>query len=227
MMKKSRLSLIACSALALGACAGGPFNGAQHAQTVAQMHPISVDSQVVTLTIDADLSTVDLSDTDRARLRAFAASYSNNGHGPLTITAPSGGAGDFDGQEAASDIRKELNKAGIPWSSLTGATYRTSADTQGGQLVLSFTRYVATASECGIWSGVKESDYRNLRTPNFGCATMNNIAAMIGDPRELVEPSAQGERDAELASRAYRLYQEGRITASEVDGNIQPDAAGQ
>lgn len=224
-MTYSRFALIACSAVALSACAGGPFNGAQHAETVAQMHPISVDSQVVTLTIDADPSTVDLSDMDKARLRAFVAAYMNNGHGPLTITAPSGGADDFDGQEAASDIRKALNNAGVPWSSLTGATYRTSGATAGGQLVLSFTRYVATASECGVWSGLKERDFRNLRTPNFGCATMNNIAAMLGDPRDLVEPTAQGERDAEFATRAVGLYRSGDLTASEVDGNIQPDAA--
>ena len=226
MMNQSKLALIACSALALAACAGGPFNGAQHAETVAQMHPISVDSQVVTLTIDADPSTVDLSDIDRARLRAFVVAYMNNGHGPLTITAPSGGSDDFDGQEAASDIRKALNEAGIPWSSLTGATYRASAGTEGGRLVLSFTRYVATPSECGVWSGVKERDFRNLRTPNFGCATMNNIAAMIGDPRDLVEPAAQDTRDAETVSRAIRLYREGQNTASEVDGNIQPQTGG-
>ncbi len=216
---------IALCALALAACTGGPFNGPEHAETVATMHPISVDSQVVTLTIDADPSTTDLSDTDRARLRAFVASYMNNGHGPLTITAPSGGAGDFDGQEAASDIRKALHDAGAPWSSLTGATYRTGAQT--GQLVMSFTRYVATPSECGVWKGLKERDYRNLRTPNFGCATMNNIAAMVGDPRDLVAPAAEDERDAALAARGVRLYREGEVTASQVDGNIQPNAAGQ
>lgn len=225
MMKNYKLAFIACSSLALTACAGGPFNGAQHAETVSQMHPISVDSQVVTLTIDSDPSTVDLSDLDRARLRAFVGAYMNNGHGPLTITAPSGSDNDFDGQEAASDIRKALNEAGIPWGALTGATYRTGGPAENNQLVLSFTRYVATPSECGVWAGVKERDFRNLRSPNFGCAVMNNIAATIGDPRDLVEPTAVSDRDAEFASRAIQLYREGQVTSSEIDGAIQPEAS--
>lgn len=224
-MKNFKLAFIACSSVLVTACAGGPFNGAEHAGTVADAHPITVDSQVVTLTIDADPSTVDISDVDRARLRAFVSAYLNNGHGPLTITAPSGGSHDFDGQEAASDIRKALNEAGVPWSSLTGATYRTGGSAEGDQLVLSFTRYVATASECGVWSGLKESDYRNLRSPNFGCSVMNNIAAMVGDPRDLVEPSDPADRDGTFATLAVERYRRGEITASEIDANITPEAS--
>lgn len=225
MMKQFKFAVIACSSLALTACAGGPFNGAQHAETVAEMHPISIDSQVVTLTLDSDPSTTDLSGLDRARLRAFAGSYMNNGHGPLSITAPSGSGQDFDGQEAASDIRKALHEAGVPWGSLTGATYRTGGSGEGNQLVLSFTRYVATPSECGVWAGIKERDFRNLRSPNFGCAVMNNIAATVGDPRDLVESAALTDRDAEFASRAVELYRDGQITSSQIDGAIQPEAS--
>ena len=187
-LKSAVLSLTALTAVG---CAGGPFNGAQHAVTVAEAHPISVDSQVVTLTLENDLSTSDLSNVDNARLRAFANAYMRDGHGPLTVTAPSGTSADFDGQETAADIRNALHNAGVPWAAISGATYRTgNADSQ---LILSYTHYVATASECGIWKGLRGRDYRNLRTPNFGCATQNNIAAMLADPHDLIAP-ASGKR---------------------------------
>jgi len=215
---KAKYAFLSVAALLAASCASGPFNGPQHAMTVAEEHPISVDSQVVTLTIDNDLTTTDLSSVDTARLRAFADAYMRDGHGPLTVTAPSGASSDFDGQETAADIRGALHEAGVPWSALAGATYRTGAD--GTQLILSYTHYVATPSECGIWKGLKGRDYRNLRTPNFGCATQNNIAAVLADPHDLVAPTAMTPRDAAASARAFDAYRAGEVTSSETDGQI-------
>lgn len=211
--------LLSTVALLAASCAG-PFNGPQHALTIQEEHPISVDSQTVTLTIDADQTASDISDMDRARLRAFADAYMIDGHGPLTITAPSGSGGDFDAHEAAADIRKALHDAGVPWSMIAGATYRTGAAAGSEQLIISYTHYVATPSECGLWSGIRARDYRNLRSPNMGCATMNNYAAMIADPHDLIEPADISPRDGEAVVRSIELYREGVVTASEVDTNI-------
>lgn len=221
--KLSKTALLSASALVVVSCAS-PFNGAQHAMTVAEEHPISVDSQVVTLTIDVNPETMDLSGVDKARLRAFADSYLTNGHGPLTVTAPSGTTTDFEGQEKASDIRKALYAAGVPWSAINGATYRTGGSPDGDQLIVSYTHYVATASECGIWKGMRARDYRNMRSPNFGCATQNNIAAVVADPHDLIEPAAISPRDGAAAVRAIELYRAGEDTSSEV-GDIEPQIA--
>ncbi len=221
-----KYALLSMVAILASACSS-VFNGPQHALTVAEEHPISVDSQVVTLTIDADETTTDISDVDKARLRAFADAYLRNGHGPLTITAPSGSAQDFDGQEMASDIRKALHEAGVPWSALSGATYRTGGNENGNQLIASYTHYVATPSECGVWSGNAERQYRNLRSANYGCATMNNIAAMLSDPHDLVAPAGVSPRDASVAVRAFEAYREGEIKASEIDADIDTQVSGQ
>lgn len=222
-----KIALLSAAALAASGCAGGPFNGAQHAQTIAETHPISVDSQVVTLTIRADATTSDLSTLDKARLRAFTDSYLTNGHGPLTVTGPSGAGNDLDGHEASADIRKALNDAGVPWSAIHGATYRAGAGA-GEDIIISFTRYVASASPCGDWSGTHMRDFRNLRTPNMGCATMNNLAAMVADPHDLIAPSQTDPRDGQAVVRAVGLYRAGENTASAIDNNINAETgAGQ
>ena len=219
----SKFALLSSTALLVAAC-GSVFNGPQHALTVAEEHPISVDSQVVTLTIDVDPTTSDLSDVDRARLRAMADAYLRNGHGPLTVTAPSGTGDDFDGQELAADVRQTLSDAGVPWSAISGATYRTGA---GDQLIVSYTHYVATASECGVWSGIRARDYRNLRSPNYGCATQNNIAASLADPHDLIAPAAISPRDATASTRAFDQYRQGKVTASETDTEISAELSEQ
>ncbi|MBL4620393.1 MAG: CpaD family pilus assembly protein [Marinicaulis sp.] len=222
----TKRTLLSIASLVVASCAGGPFNGPEHAMTVAETHPISVDSQVVTLTIDVDVTATDLSDTDHARLRAFADAYMRDGHGPLSITAPSGTAADFEGHEAAADIRAALNGAGVPWSALAGATYRTGGAAGGDQLILSYTHYVATASKCGVWSGIKGRDYRNLRTPNFGCATQNNIAAMLADPHDLIGPAPFAPGDAETTVRAFEAFRKGDVTAADIDTTINAQASG-
>lgn len=219
----SKIAVVSGIALMSAACSS-VFNNEEHSLTVAEAHPISVDSQVVTLTIGADATTSDISNVDKARLRAFADAYLTNGHGPLTITAPSG-AGDADGHEAAADIRQALNDAGVPWERLSGATYRTGGDA-GDQLIVSYTHYVATPSECGIWTGITKTNYRNLKSPNFGCATQNNIAAMLADPHDLIAPAAIAPRDATASARALDAYRTGSSTSSEGE-DIVTGASGQ
>jgi len=218
----SKFALLSSTLLA-ASCAS-VFNGPQHAMTVAEEHPIAVDSQVVTLTLNVDPTVSELSEIDKARLRAFANAYLTTGHGPLAITAPSGTLKDFEGQELAADIRKTLHDAGISWTSLAGATYRTGGNANGDALIVSYTRYVATPSECGVWKGLRARDYRNLRSPNFGCAMQNNIAALVADPHDLIEPAAMAPRDAMASSRAISDYQLGEDTTSET-GDIEPQIA--
>lgn len=220
-----KIALLSAASLSVAACSGGPFNGQQHSMSIAESHPISVDSQVVTLTVNADAMASDLSNLDKSRIKAFAASYMNNGHGPLTVTAPSGAGNDRDDHEAAADIRKVLNDVGVPWSAIHGATYRTG-EAKNNEIILSFTRYVATASPCGVWSGMMEREYRNLRTPNMGCATMNNYAAMVADPHDLIAPAETTPRDGESVVRSMQLYRDGKVTASAVDQNIDAQTSG-
>ncbi|MGE0408823.1 MAG: CpaD family pilus assembly protein [Amphiplicatus sp.] len=214
--------MAAASALAAG-CAGA-WNGEQQSLSVAEEHPISVDSQVVTMTIGLDSKTSELSAIDKARLRAFADAYINNGHGTLTVSAPSGAGSDRQGEERAAAARHYLNEVGVDWSQITGATYRV-ADDKRRELVLSYTHYVATPPSCGIWTGMRSRDYANLRSPNFGCSMQNNIAALVADPHDLIEPADQTSADAQSRIRVIRAYRAGEKTSSATDQNIQTQIA--
>lgn len=217
-----RLTTAAAAAALAGGCAGA-WNGADEAISIAEEHPITVDSQTVTLTLDVDDG--GLSAMDQARVRAFADAYLTGGHGPLSVTSPAG-AGSTKAGDAAADARKALNDAGVPWEDMNGTSY---IATEGGsrQVVLSYTRYVATASDCGIWQGETARGYANLRSANFGCATQNNLAAMVADPRDLVEPADETAADAPARIRGVNLYREGAKTASETDTTIKTQVSSQ
>ncbi|MEK7264917.1 MAG: CpaD family pilus assembly lipoprotein, partial [Pseudomonadota bacterium] len=143
MMTVTKKLLLAAAAVSSVGCAS-QFNGQEQALSVAEQHPISVDSQTVTMTM-APVGN-DMSSLDRSRLRAFADSYMRNGHGALTVTAPADGG--------VTGMRDALNGFGVPLSSIVEADYRGGGSS--GDVILSYTHYVATPSACGIWEGVRE-----------------------------------------------------------------------
>lgn len=205
-------------ALLSGIAAGcaSSFNGQNEALSIAEEHPISVDSQVVTLTID----NASVTDIDRARIKAFSYAYLNNGHGPITMTTPA--RNDTATSEKSAAIRDALSASGLDVNTISTVNYVPNAATSG-DVILSYTHYVATPSACGVWSGLRERDYQNRRSPNFGCATRNNLAAMIGDPRELTVPADQTAPDAVLRIRGVEAFRAGEVTSSERDDLIQAD----
>ncbi len=216
---------LGAAAMALAAGCAGSFNGAEQALTVAQAHPIAVDSQVVSLTIADDVGADELSQVDKARLTAFADAYLRDGHGPLTVTAPSGGEARGE-QEVAADIRRHLHMSGVSYERMAGATYRAGGG-GGRDIILTYTQYVATPSACGIWDGLAEAERRNVRSPNFGCAAMNNLAAMVADPRDLVSPPAMTSPDPEIRIRGVNAFRQGEDTSSQVNNEINQRIANQ
>lgn len=219
----NRIAAIAVSlglALLLGACSTLSNDGSD-ARTVAQEHPIAVDTQVVTLTIPVENAAAGLSTTDRARVRAFAQSYLRNGHGPVSVTAPTGSRNDLSASDAAIDARAVLDETGVDTADIESAAYR--SDEEKRDLVLSYTRYVATPPVCGDWSSTRVRDFKNLSSPNYGCATQNNLAAMIADPRDLTQPADETPADANARTRMIGAYRRGEKTATETDAEIKAE----
>ena len=208
---------------ALASACGGMANGPDVALTVQEEHPISVDSQTVTLTLTTS-NDGSLSRIDQARLNAFADAYLSKGHGPVAITTPSGGLTSGAAASMASKAEDALYKAGVDRASMRRTSY--AASTNGGdEVIISYTHYVATPSACGVWEGMRERDYKNLRSPNFGCAAQSNLAAMIVDPRDLVAPATMTAPDAAIRIRGVRAFRQGEITATQKDSEIKTQVA--
>ncbi len=48
----------------------------------------------------------------------------------------------------------------------------------------------AYTQQCGYWPTDTGSNFRNAPYPNFGCATQNNLAAMLAKPNDVNKPRA-------------------------------------
>ena len=104
-----------------------------------------------------------------------------------------------------------------------------NADT-GDDVRLSYIRYQAHAEACGDWSVNLASTSANQRSPNFGCATQHNLAAMVADPRDLVSPKPLDPNDAQRRLTVLEKYRKGETTvatkAAEQSGSISQVGGG-
>ncbi len=183
------------------------YNDANDALTTAERHPITVDQQTVTLEIPVDQTLSGLSRGSLAELDAFLTEYRTRGHGPMTVTAPSGGPSDRDAQEAAANIRQALNAFGLAYSEMQGATYRRGAGNDG--VIVSFTRYAASGPVCGVFSGEVKARLKSVRAPNFGCADQANLAAMVADPADLARMQPNAPSNGSQAATAVQFLHSG------------------
>ena len=200
--------------LSLAACGG--FNGIEEAHFSAQRtHPIAVDTDIASMLMEVPRDKIMLSVADKAAVQAFAAAYKQRGHGPLTISAPSGSPNEEAAISIVAGLRAALDEVGVTGPSVGYAPYRASGANDKAPIVPSYRRYVANASECGNWTVDYAFNPRNVTSPNFGCATQNNFAAMVADPADLLGPRDMTPADAQRRGEVLERYRRGDITATE------------
>lgn len=200
-------------ALALAGCGG--FNGAEQAYDgPSQSHPITVTADTQTLNVSAPRAKDGLTDAERKEVANFADAYKAYGHGPLAVATPSGSSNTTSAMNVLVEVRDVLNEKGVPTDKISYAPYQASSADSEAPLILSFRRYVAKASPCGDWSTNYADDPSNGVPPNFGCASQNNLAAMIADPADLVTPRTMTPADAQRRAVVFGKYRNGDITAT-------------
>lgn len=206
---------LALGALAfLAACNTTP-NTELDTMEVAQIHPITVDRYVERLDIPVAPSSVALLRAERERVAGFAKVFQEKGYGELSILTPSGTPNATAGLSAVAEISQILRKNGLAASGFRIIPYRPEVDDPNPPVMLTFARAVATGPECGNFTRDFAHAPRNRNTPNFGCATQRNLAAMISDPRDLIEPRPLEPADMNRRQTVFESYRQGETTTVE------------
>ena len=217
-MTHSNSFLRGCAALAglvLAACAFTP-NGPADGLSVEQRFPITVEPHMEALRLPFNAARGGLDQAGSADLERFARDYLDNGSGTLAI------AGSRRNPNAPGTIADRLVALGVPRDRIMVGN-PDNADASD-DVRLSYIRYQAHAEDCGDWSANLGYTSANKISPNFGCATQHNLAAMVADPRDLVSPKPIDPNDAQRRLTVLEKYRKGETTvttkAAEQSGSI-------
>jgi pilus assembly protein CpaD len=112
------------------------------------------------------------------------------------------------------EIHSIFAASGVPRNAVYVRNYRPAAESLAS-IKLNYSKLTATAGPCGLWPqdlGPQAGSGYDRNEPywNLGCAQQRNLAAMVDNPADLVQP--RGEAPAYSARRSvaidkYRLGQ--------------------
>lgn len=214
MIRISPLLALALTGVAATACTSPPLsNGPRDRYDVEQKYPIVVEPQVVTLAVQTDGDLASLARGEDQRVAAFAQRWKARGQGLLNVAT----ANDGSNGAAVAHLKKVLAASGVDKKSVQFTSYPPASGEGHSPITISFVAYAANASECGQdWSTNLAFEPRNTPWPEFGCSTQHNIAAIIADPRDLIEPRTSDPADAQRRSVVItEKYQNGLRTHTE------------
>lgn len=211
----SSLLLGLSAAASLGACASMPEPTDPAVASAADRHHVTVQQTGARLEIDVDANTGALSHKARTDIEAFAGGYLRYGHGAMIMSTPSGATNADAAAQVAQQARMALQESGVTYNAVAGSTYDASGQPEA-PIVLTFTRFEAQAPECApLWEQDLAHQSTNQPWASFGCATQTNIAAMLEDPHDLLQPRAMDPRDSNRRDTVVTAYRAGEPTAAE------------
>ncbi len=207
--KKSALISATLAAIVLGACS----TPTPSLPPTDLRNPIQVAESIERLELYARPNGLELSARDKLAVAQFLDGYRNGGDGPLYMNKPAGAQGGIGTRQAEAVIRGLMAEGGINPMALQSGQYQ-SPPNAPAPVVVSYRTLKAIPQKCGRLGSLSDT-YNNQPYDNFGCFQSANIAAMISDPRQLLEPYTQGNPNAQRRQVVYDKYIKGELSASE------------
>jgi len=201
----------------LGACNEATLAGqGPISDDPAIRHPIVVGKGLATLDILPGGGPGGLTDRQLADVQSFALEWRARGRGPLVLQVPQGGADSSKTRAALPTVRAALAGAGVPSRSIRQSRYVAEGPEHLAPLRLAFPVIEARVPHpCGEWpddGGGTGQVNENLAYENFGCASQQNLAAMVDDPEDFIRPRPETPADAARRATVMGKYRKGEST---------------
>ncbi len=187
-----------------------------------ERHPITLKEGVRTVEIFLGRNRGGLTAAQRADVLAFAHQWRREATGGIVIEVPWGGPTDRAASDSMREIHSMFAASGVPQRAVYVRRYKPIRNALAS-IRINYSKLVAQAGPCGKWPddlgpAAGKPYLENREYWNFGCATQQNLAAMIDNPSDLVEPRV--EQPAYEPRRAVVLdhYRKGTASAGSYTG---------
>ncbi len=191
---RAALRLVALGGLAL--TLAGCYQHAEmrdsYPYDVRQRHPISLREGRETVEVFLGRYRGGLTPSQRADVLSFAQTWKHDATSGIIIDVPSNKATARSASDSLRQIYSIFAASGIPRNAVYARHYRVEGTTLAS-IKLNYAKMVADAGPCGQWPkdigpGSGKQYMSNHPYWNFGCSTQHNIAAMVANPADLVQP---------------------------------------
>jgi len=217
-----RLLLASGVATSLTGCYRTDVAQVEYPVDYRQRHPIVVREGEAGVEVLIGRNRGGLTPSQRADILAFAQDWRHKAGSGIIIEIPRGGPTDRAATESMREIQSIFAAVGVPSSAIYSRHYRPTRSALGS-IKLSYSKLVAEAEPCGEWPAdlgpsIKSDDFENWPYWNLGCANQRNLASMIDNPADLIQP--RGETPPYSARRSIALdrYRKGENPSGTYNG---------
>jgi pilus assembly protein CpaD len=212
---------LAAVAAALGGCWTSPeVVTASVPNDYRQRHPIAVKEGNHSIVVFVGAGRGGLSPPQRADVAGFGQSWVKEATGGVIVDVPVNTPNARAAASAAREIRNTLAAAGVPSSAIRINHYSPDDPERFATVRLSYPKISAVAGPCGMWPAdlgpsIDNPGYNeNKQYYNFGCATQRNLASMIDEPSDLVQPRAETPAYTTRRTTSFEKYRKGTSTST-------------
>ena len=207
---------------ALCACSntGGEIVTASVPDDYRQRHPIAIQEGERSVVIFVGHARGGLSASQRTDVIGLAQTWVREGTGAIVAEVPVDTPNARAAAASFREVQALLAAGGVPPRGITLHHYHPDDPRTFATIRLSYPRIAAVAGPCGLWpenlgpSITNPSFSENKPYYNFGCATQRNMAAMIDNPADLVQPRSETPPYTMRRSEAFERYRKGTTTTT-------------
>jgi pilus assembly protein CpaD len=212
--------------------------GCQHTQDVAEVpppndyrlrHPIAIREGARTVELFIGSTRGTLTPAQRADIANFAQQWRREGTGGIIVGLPVGTPNARAARDTIPEIQSLLVASGVDPQAIRVQSERLADPARFGTVRLIYPKMVATAGPCGLWPedlgpAPGRTYFENRQYHNFGCSYQRNLAAMVENPADLVQPRGETPIYAARRSAVLDKYRKGESPATQYpnanDGKI-------
>jgi pilus assembly protein CpaD len=184
-----------------------------------QRHPITMTEANHTLEVFVGTSRGELNATQRAEVAQFAHSWRREATGGVAIELPVGASNEHAAADSVRTIRSILAAASVPPDGIVVRGYPAPGPNIA-PIHVSYPRIAGQAGHCGLWPAdigpsYTRDHFENQPVWNHGCATQRNLAAMVDNPADLVQPRGETPTYTMRRTTVLEKYRSGNSPATQ------------
>lgn len=199
-------ALAALAALSTGCTATTDVNTADFDHR--QRHPIMFSEEPEVFDMKVGMKGPAISPEIETAIRDYVHEYRSDGTGSITIQVPTGSANEYAAASTGRAVHYALVRAGVPRGHIEVAPYEVGDHAKVGALRLSYLRVKAVVPTCGIWPEREPNSINNVQYENFGCASQQNLAAMVANQADLLRPRPMAPVNGGRRANVIQIYVE-------------------
>lgn len=178
-------------------------------------HPIAVEEMIDSMDVPVGQDTQRLTGAMSANVAGFGRKFVDSGSSLIAVVAPSGSPNQVAAALVAVQVEDALRGAGVPGRSIEYRVYRAGPEERNAPVRIAFNRITAHTEPCGPWQDQTSKVGENRHHSSFGCATQQNLAAMVASPLDLLYPRGMTPADATRRADVLEKYRTGAAFSSD------------